>query len=92
MLYDTPNATTGKAHFGGPQYALSNFGFDTMSSVYTGLIALLVNLAVSTAVTLALRAAKRPYGPDATRAGRLRRRGGRPRRRAAAGDGGGGGE
>ena len=29
MLYDTPNAATGKAHFGGPQYALSNFGLDT---------------------------------------------------------------
>jgi len=66
MLYDTPNPTTGKEHFGGPQYALSHFGFDTKSSVYTGLLALLVNLAVSTTVTLALRAAKRPYGPDGT--------------------------
>ena len=26
MLYDTPNPVTGKAHFGGAQYALSNFG------------------------------------------------------------------
>jgi len=66
MLYDTPNATTGKEHFGGPQYALSNFGFDTKASIYTGLIALLLNLVVSTAVTFALRATKRPYGPDAT--------------------------
>jgi len=67
MLYDTPNPTTGKTHFGGPQYALSNFGFDTKSSIYTGLIALLVNLVVATAVTLGLRAAKRPFGPDETR-------------------------
>lgn len=29
MLYDRPNAITGKTHFGGPQYALSNFGLDT---------------------------------------------------------------
>ena len=36
MLYDTPNAATGKAHFGGPQYALSNFGIDTDVTVYTG--------------------------------------------------------
>ncbi len=27
MLYDTPNPVTGKTHFGGAQYALSNFGF-----------------------------------------------------------------
>jgi solute:Na+ symporter, SSS family len=69
MLYDTPNATTGKAHFGGPQYALSNFGFDTKASVYTGLIALILNIVVSTVVTLGLRAAKRPYGVDATEPG-----------------------
>src|SRR5215212_5286552 len=66
MLYDTPNPTTGKVHFGGPQYALSHFGFDTKSAIYTGLLALLLNLAVSTAVTFALRAAKRPYGGDET--------------------------
>ena len=57
---------TGKAHFGGPQYALSNFGIDSLSSVYTGLLALIVNLVVCTAVTFALRAAKQPYGPDST--------------------------
>jgi len=68
MLYDTPNATTGKAHFGGPQYALSNFGFDTKITVYTGLIALLANIVVGVVVTLALRAAKRPYGTDETEA------------------------
>ena len=83
MLYDTPNAVTGKTHFGGPQYALSNFGFDTKVVIYTGLVALLVNIAVCALVTFALRAAKRPYGEDADRAVGLRRRGGRPGRRAA---------
>ena len=66
MLYDTPNAVTGKTHFGGPQYALSNFGFDTKVVIYTGLVALLVNIAVCALATFALRAAKRPYGEDAT--------------------------
>src|SRR5215208_3872511 len=66
MLYDTANATTGKAHFGGPQYALSNFGFDTKTTVYTGLIALIINIVVSVVATLVLRAMKRPYGPDGT--------------------------
>ena len=40
MLYDTPNLVTGKAHFGGAQYALSNFGLDTKVTLYTGVIAL----------------------------------------------------
>jgi len=66
MLYDTANATTGKEHFGGPQYALSKFGFDTDVVIYTGLVALLVNIVIAAAVTFALRAAKRPYGEDAT--------------------------
>jgi solute:Na+ symporter, SSS family len=66
MLYDTPNAVTGKTHFGGPQYALSNFGFDTKVVIYTGLVALLVNIAVCALVTFALRAARRPYGEDVT--------------------------
>src|SRR3954451_10345169 len=57
MLYDTPNAVTGKAHFGGAQYKLSNFSFfgDTKTTVYTGLIALLLNLIVATVVSLVLR-------------------------------------
>jgi SSS family solute:Na+ symporter len=66
MLYDTPNAVTGKAHFGGPQYALSNFGLDTKVAVYTGLLAVLVNLAVTAVGTLMLRAAGAPAGEDRT--------------------------
>jgi solute:Na+ symporter, SSS family len=55
MLYDTPNAVTGKAHFGGAQYALSNFGIDTKTTVYTGLIALALNLIVAIVVSLFVR-------------------------------------
>jgi solute:Na+ symporter, SSS family len=66
MLYDTPNPTTGKEHFGGAQYALSNFGFDTKLTVYTGILALLLNLAVVAIGTMILRATGRPAGPDVT--------------------------
>jgi solute:Na+ symporter, SSS family len=55
MLYDTPNAVTGKAHFGGAQYALSHFGFDTKVTLYTGIIALALNLLVAFVVTALVR-------------------------------------
>jgi SSS family solute:Na+ symporter len=58
MLYDTPNAVTGKTHFGGAQYALSNFGFDTKVTLYTGLIALALNLVVAFVVTAVVRATR----------------------------------
>jgi SSS family solute:Na+ symporter len=66
MLYDTANPTTGKAHFGGPQYAMSQLGFDTKVTVYTGLLALLVNLAVTAALTVVFRALRVPGGSDVT--------------------------
>ena len=56
MLYDTPNPNTGKAHFGGAQYALSKLGVDTKTTLYTGLIALAVNFIVAIVVTLIVRA------------------------------------
>jgi solute:Na+ symporter, SSS family len=56
MLYDTPNPNTGKTHFGGAQYALSNFGIDTKTTLYTGLLALALNFIVAIVVTLILRA------------------------------------
>jgi SSS family solute:Na+ symporter len=59
MLYDTANPTTGKAHFGGSQYALSKLGFDTDITVYTGILALLANIIVAVAGTVLLRALKR---------------------------------
>jgi SSS family solute:Na+ symporter len=70
MLYLTPNAATAiphRAHFGGSAFALSHLGFDTLVTVYTGFLAVLVNLVVTVVATLILRAAKAPDGPDATR-------------------------
>src|SRR3954468_14512951 len=55
MLWQTPNAVTGKAHFGGAQYALSHFGIDTKVTIYTGIIALVVNLLVTFLVTIFVR-------------------------------------
>jgi SSS family solute:Na+ symporter len=66
MLYDTPNPTTGKAHFGGSSYALSNFGLDTKVAVYTGILALIANLIVVIVGTLLLKAFRAPERPDAT--------------------------
>jgi len=78
MLYDTPNPLTGKQHFGGAQYALSKFGFDTKVTIYTGILALALNLVVAAVATLALRAARAPAGDDITRAGDYRVEAGDP--------------
>jgi SSS family solute:Na+ symporter len=66
MLYDTPNPVTGKTHFGGANYALSNFGSDTKVTLYTGFIALALNLLVTVVGSLVLRAAGAPEGTDST--------------------------
>jgi solute:Na+ symporter, SSS family len=55
MLYKTPNLVTGKEHFGGAQYALSHFGLDTKVTLYTGLIAIVINLVVTFLVTAFVR-------------------------------------
>jgi SSS family solute:Na+ symporter len=56
MLYDTPNPTTGKAHFGGAQYLLSKLHIgDGKTTVYTGILALALNLIVAIVVSLLLR-------------------------------------
>jgi solute:Na+ symporter, SSS family len=60
MLWQTPNLVTGKEHFGGAQYALSHFGLDTKVTVYTGVIALIVNLLVTFLVTLFVRGHELP--------------------------------
>jgi SSS family solute:Na+ symporter len=67
MVYDTPNPATGKTHFGGSSYALTNFGFDTKVAVYTGIIALIANLLVAIVGTVLLRALHAPEPPDSTR-------------------------
>ena len=55
MLYETPNLVTGKEHFGGAQYALSHFGLDTKTTLYTGLIAIVINLVVTFVVSALVR-------------------------------------
>jgi SSS family solute:Na+ symporter len=60
MLYDTSNAVTGKAHFGGPQYPLSKLGLtDGKTTIYTGIVALALNLIVAIVVSLLLRGRRR---------------------------------
>jgi SSS family solute:Na+ symporter len=67
MLYDTPNAATGKEHFGGAQYAFSNIGIDSEVIIYTGFVALAVNLLVVVVGSPLLRALGAPDGRDETR-------------------------
>ena len=72
MLYITPqvSAATGqrlRPHWGGGQFALSHFGLDTRNTIYTGLIALALNLVVAIVLTFVLRALRAPDGVDATR-------------------------
>ena len=66
MLYDTPNPVTGKEHFGGAQYALSKFGIDTKVTLYTGLIAIVLNLIVTFLVTAVVRTTRAADFPDQT--------------------------
>jgi SSS family solute:Na+ symporter len=66
MLYLTPNAAGTRAHFGGSNFALSHLGFDTKVTLYTGFIAVVVNLVVAVLATLLLRMTKTPDGVDAT--------------------------
>jgi SSS family solute:Na+ symporter len=72
MLYITPavNVGTGqraRPHFGGAQFALSHWGFDTKLTVYTGLIAVAVNLLVAAILTPFLRGRGVAAGDDQTR-------------------------
>jgi SSS family solute:Na+ symporter len=66
MLYEIPNAKTKAAHFGGSAFPLSKLGFDTKTTVYVGVLALLVNLVVAVVVTAILRAMKVADGVDGT--------------------------
>src|SRR3954447_4567178 len=67
MLYDTPNPVTGKTHFGGAQYALSKLGFgDTKITIYTGILALALNLIVAIVVSVALGGGRGPVLEDRT--------------------------
>ena len=66
MLYDIANPTTGRKHFGGSAFPLSDFGFDTKLTIYVGFVAVAVNVLVAVIVTLILRATKTPAGVDGT--------------------------
>ncbi|MES9542299.1 monocarboxylate uptake permease MctP [Actinomadura sp. NPDC000600] len=68
MLYQIPNPAKGKEHFGGSAYPLSDLGLDTKMAIYTGMLALAVNVIVAIAGTLICRAARLADGEDATRA------------------------
>ncbi|BBH66748.1 solute:Na+ symporter, SSS family protein [Actinoplanes sp. OR16] len=66
MLWQIPNAATGRAHFGGSAFPLSEFGFDTSRTIYVGFVAVIVNLLVAALVTVILRASKVQEGTDHT--------------------------
>ncbi|GIE84698.1 monocarboxylate uptake permease MctP [Actinoplanes regularis] len=66
MLWQIPNAATGRKHFGGSAFPLSEFGFDTKKTIYVGFVVVLVNLVVAVLVTFLLRATKTPDGVDGT--------------------------
>ncbi|MGZ4645617.1 MAG: monocarboxylate uptake permease MctP [Blastococcus sp.] len=71
MLYEIPklDPTTHavvKAHFGGSAFAFSKLGFDTKTTIYPGIVSVLVNLLVVIVVTLILRAMKVADGVDGT--------------------------
>jgi solute:Na+ symporter, SSS family len=66
MLYVTPAPATGKKHFGGAQWAFSHIGIDTKVTIYSGLVALAVNIVVALLLTPVLNVLKAPTGIDAT--------------------------
>jgi SSS family solute:Na+ symporter len=72
MLYQIPNAATGRAHFGGSAYAISkwidptSFGLDAKATVYVGFVAVVVNLLVAVVATFVFKALKAPEGVDQT--------------------------
>ncbi|MGH8867541.1 MAG: monocarboxylate uptake permease MctP [Actinomycetes bacterium] len=66
MLYVTENPVAGKEHFGGALFALSDLGVDTDRVLYTGLLALILNVAVAVVLNGLARAAGVPAGQDAT--------------------------
>src|ERR1700712_1791359 len=66
MLYVTPNPSTGKKHFGATQWAFSHIGFDTKTTIYPGVVALVLNVVVAVVLTVLFRAGSVPAGGDST--------------------------
>jgi solute:Na+ symporter, SSS family len=76
MLYQIPNATIKREHFGGVAYPIRDlgvFGFkpfaDSNMEIYVGILALAVNLIVAAAVTALMYRLRKPNGTDATNRG-----------------------
>ncbi|GAA2905516.1 sodium:solute symporter [Streptosporangium fragile] len=67
LLYNIGNPATGKLHFAGSAFPLEKLGLDTTMTIYAGVLALAVNLAVAALGTVVARAAKVADGGDATR-------------------------
>jgi SSS family solute:Na+ symporter len=73
MLYEIPKLdpkthAVVKEHFGGSAFALSKLGFDTKTTIYPGIVSVLINLLVVVVLTLVLRAMKVDDGIDGTAA------------------------
>jgi SSS family solute:Na+ symporter len=68
MLYVTNNPAVNQAHWGGSAFALSHLGIHSTLSLYTGFIAVVINLLVTALVTLAAKALRVPDGVDQTAA------------------------
>jgi SSS family solute:Na+ symporter len=73
LLYQIPNAASGKAHFGASALVLdkiSLFGWHpfagSQAQIYVGFVALIGNLVVAVIATMILRARKSPNGLDQT--------------------------
>lgn len=71
MLYQVPKygadgKTVVREHFGGSAWSLQNLGIDSDSSIYVGIVALLINLVIVVVLTPVLRAAGVADGVDQT--------------------------
>ncbi|HWE91801.1 MAG TPA: sodium:solute symporter [Pseudonocardiaceae bacterium] len=76
LLYELPNASTGKGHFGGsalPLGKLSIFGWHpftgSTTQIYVGVVALVANLVIAVVVSAIVRAVRVRQGADATTGG-----------------------
>jgi SSS family solute:Na+ symporter len=61
-----PNGSVARAHFGGSAWPLSHLGISGGYTIYAGLIALALNLAVAVVATPVLRLVRAPEGHDIT--------------------------
>jgi solute:Na+ symporter, SSS family len=71
MLWLTPavNVGTGvriRPHWGGAQFALSHWGFDTKITIYTGIVAVVINLLIALLLTPVFKRAGQTPPPDQT--------------------------